>query len=285
MTATISGNMLFVATSGAAGGGLQASDNATITGQWTFENQVNLDNGTVLRLHDATDTDWAQFSHDGTDFNTSFVNTGDWNIDNLSGRMAIFGIQAFEANQYVFDTDQSVSAALDDHVLTYDTSSNTIRLEAAAGGAGLAAHPGAFQASTTTYWTSTPTQQPISIELIDPDGNYRLSAGTLVVASAGYYNVNFAAATRLGTNPNQTRTRLTNFTQVNNGTGYVTAPQSRVHTYWRASTGGTGLAGSFVIYCSTSSKLQFMLYSDSSFTASIPSDPADTIVNIFRIAE
>ena len=33
-----------------------------------------------VRISDGTETDYAEFSHDGTDFNTTFTNTGRWNI-------------------------------------------------------------------------------------------------------------------------------------------------------------------------------------------------------------
>lgn len=61
--------------------GLSASANEVITGQWTFEADVHLDNGTSLFLYDSTDTDSVEFSHDGTDFNTTFTNTSEWNIN------------------------------------------------------------------------------------------------------------------------------------------------------------------------------------------------------------
>ncbi|GAG29045.1 unnamed protein product, partial [marine sediment metagenome] len=36
-----------------------------------------------------TDTDYAQFSHDDTDFNTAFVTTADWNVSGLTGNFWI----------------------------------------------------------------------------------------------------------------------------------------------------------------------------------------------------
>lgn len=38
----------------------------------------------TYRIYDATGADSAAFSHDGTDFNTSFVNTTDWNLNNIT---------------------------------------------------------------------------------------------------------------------------------------------------------------------------------------------------------
>ncbi|MEE8306024.1 MAG: hypothetical protein V3R81_02100 [Gammaproteobacteria bacterium] len=59
-----------------------------ITGQWTFEARVDLDNGTALRFYDSTDTDFGAFSHDGTDFNTAFTTTTDWNITGITALQA-----------------------------------------------------------------------------------------------------------------------------------------------------------------------------------------------------
>ncbi|MCH8134447.1 MAG: hypothetical protein IIB77_00540, partial [Proteobacteria bacterium] len=57
---------------------------ATITGAWTFENQLDIDNGNSLRIYDSTDTDFANFSHDGADFNLAFTTTTDWNITGIT---------------------------------------------------------------------------------------------------------------------------------------------------------------------------------------------------------
>ncbi len=61
--------------------------------------RFDLRDGYTLRIEDAGDTDYADFSHDGTDFNTDFVNTTDWNIGglpaaghmNLQARLRIAG--------------------------------------------------------------------------------------------------------------------------------------------------------------------------------------------------
>ena len=60
-------------------------DDEIITGKWTFENDVDIDNGKILSIFDSTDTDKGAFSHDGTDFNLAFTNTTDWNITGLTG--------------------------------------------------------------------------------------------------------------------------------------------------------------------------------------------------------
>jgi hypothetical protein len=46
---------------------------------------VRLLGGAGLLIYDSGSTDFADFSHDGTDFNTSFTNTTDWNINSGVG--------------------------------------------------------------------------------------------------------------------------------------------------------------------------------------------------------
>jgi len=55
---------------------------------FTFNAGVTLfriTNGVAVRIEDATFSDWMEQQHDGDDFNTSFVNTIDWNITGLTG--------------------------------------------------------------------------------------------------------------------------------------------------------------------------------------------------------
>ncbi len=62
----------------------RVADNETITGQWTFENRVDIDNGQVLRIHDTTDADYVEFGHDGIDFNITGVGTTDINLTGIT---------------------------------------------------------------------------------------------------------------------------------------------------------------------------------------------------------
>jgi hypothetical protein len=41
-----------------------------------------------VKIPDVGNTDWAEFSHDGTDFNTTFTNTADWNITGITSIQA-----------------------------------------------------------------------------------------------------------------------------------------------------------------------------------------------------
>jgi len=70
-------------------------------------------------------TDTATFTHDGTDFNTAFANTTDWNIT---------GLTTLKAGNYTFNVDETVGAGQDNFVLTYDNGTGEIGLEAAGGG-------------------------------------------------------------------------------------------------------------------------------------------------------
>jgi len=63
---------------------LSPSGNETVTGLWTFEAELDLDNGSALRLYDSTDTDYVNEAHDGTDAIRTFATTADWRID-MSG--------------------------------------------------------------------------------------------------------------------------------------------------------------------------------------------------------
>jgi len=99
----------------------------TISGAWTFDANVVVDNGNSLSVFDSTTTDKVVFSHDGTDFNIAGTTTTDINVTGIAG---------FNVVNYNFDVDQTVGAGQDNFVLTYDDASGLISLEAAAGGGG-----------------------------------------------------------------------------------------------------------------------------------------------------
>ena len=87
----------------------RVGDNETITGQYTFEARVDIDNGAALRIHDSTDADYAEFLHDGTDFNTPFVGTTDWNITGLTAIRA--GTVDLDVDALTFGTIEGIAAA------------------------------------------------------------------------------------------------------------------------------------------------------------------------------
>lgn len=98
------------------GPGLQAGDNETITGAWTFDGNLIFGGGVdhtpgsgqLLRLWDDTTTAFVNVTVDAD---------GDLGLGN-----------------YLLDVDQTVGAGQDGYVLTYDDATGLIGLEAASGG-------------------------------------------------------------------------------------------------------------------------------------------------------
>ncbi len=84
--------------------------------------QLAVQSGNALRILNSINTDWVDFSHDGTDFNIAATNTTDLNIT---------GIAALVVANYNFDVNQTVGAGQDNYVLTYDHGDGQISLEAA----------------------------------------------------------------------------------------------------------------------------------------------------------
>lgn len=89
---------------------LSASDVATITGQWTFEDRVDIDNGNSLRVYDATDTDYIDISHDGTDANFTSSGTTQYTFDRtlLSSSAVRSGTDGNNCAQILFSGTQSI---------------------------------------------------------------------------------------------------------------------------------------------------------------------------------
>ncbi len=80
-----------VSGSGVAGGNIAngSTDDATArwdTGnaQWEEITQIRASDAGVFTIYDSGETDSAAFSHDGTDFNTAFTGTTDWNLTGLT---------------------------------------------------------------------------------------------------------------------------------------------------------------------------------------------------------
>lgn len=64
------------------------ADTETITGAWTFDNNVVIDNGNYLRIYDSTTTDYIQLAHDGADGHI-FTNQGNLHLSAALGTVAI----------------------------------------------------------------------------------------------------------------------------------------------------------------------------------------------------
>ena len=78
------------------------------------------DAGGTLRIMNSSRTDYADFSHDGTDLNTTFTNTAEWNISGLTGDITLAN-----ALGITFLTN----AGGDDATRIYRASGDALRLE------------------------------------------------------------------------------------------------------------------------------------------------------------
>ena len=79
--AHVGGTTYNLTDSGTGGSGLDGAANETITGQWTFENRIDIDNGNSLRVFDNVDTNYIDIAHDGTDANITTFGTTAINFD------------------------------------------------------------------------------------------------------------------------------------------------------------------------------------------------------------
>ena len=94
----------------------------SITRSGVIPGQVIIGDGATLRIRDSGDSDFADFSHDGTDFNTTLVNTTDWNITGLTTAFKIFdGANA----SFNFDITNSRLELRDGYALRIQNSGDT----------------------------------------------------------------------------------------------------------------------------------------------------------------
>jgi hypothetical protein len=83
-----------IGTDGAAG--------AEIVKVWA---DLHVRDGQAFRIWDDTENDYGQFSHDGTDFNTTFTNTAAWNITGLTNFDVVGNIRVQTGGDlYIFDS-------------------------------------------------------------------------------------------------------------------------------------------------------------------------------------
>ena len=131
MPAAFSGRSATVNAIGDGSFNLPGDNSANFTG---LGDQLNLFDGMDLRIWDSTDTDYADFSHNGVDFNTTFVGTTDWNIDGVlirfrnTGGIRVqdgAGVRIFDAT----DTDYiDVNHDGTDAALTFQTT-DSLRID------------------------------------------------------------------------------------------------------------------------------------------------------------
>jgi len=104
---------------------LDKSTTETITEDWAFQGNIDIQGGNSFQIRDPTDADRILIIHDGADVIFSHVGTTNWVVTGIAGLNVV---------NYNFDVDQTVGAGQDNFVLTYDDSSGLISLEAAAAG-------------------------------------------------------------------------------------------------------------------------------------------------------
>lgn len=95
---------------------------------WT---QLDVEDGADFRIYDSTDTDYASFSHDGTDFNTDFSGTTDWNITNVEQ------VKLFDGCEFrIYDSTDTdyVAMSHDGTDFTYDYTTTTDVISSSATG-------------------------------------------------------------------------------------------------------------------------------------------------------
>ena len=74
-----------------------------------FSGNVQIDDGKYLRIYDATNSDYSNFVHNGTDFETTFQSTADWDIYDLTAFNVRDGgvIRAYDGTNAEFVTVRS----------------------------------------------------------------------------------------------------------------------------------------------------------------------------------
>jgi len=141
-----------------------------------------LDNIDRLEIQDAGATDTATFTHDGTDFNTAFANTTDWNIT---------GLTTLKAGNYTFNVDETVGAGQDNFVLTYDNGTGEIGLEAAGGGIDDGTTEGhlLYWDVVAGAWTESSTSVTMQDDYTGSGGKLTLSPASSSLAAAAAFTV------------------------------------------------------------------------------------------------
>lgn len=88
---------------------------------WWFEQPVRLRANTDLFFYDPSNASPVRFTHNGTDFNTSFADAGtkDWGISGLTGRMR-------DGGHVLMQTRTSTTAALEQLINIINTSDDKI---------------------------------------------------------------------------------------------------------------------------------------------------------------
>ncbi len=134
------------------------SANEVITGQWTFEGRVDLDNGSAFRWYDSTDTDYVNGAHNGTDMIFTSVGTTAYRFQDASSFIVQDGaglqIQDTTDTDYVrFAHDGTSLQITDSGTTNIEINSIPLSLQAGPGGRGL-------YNQSTLNWTSSTLNLP-----------------------------------------------------------------------------------------------------------------------------
>jgi hypothetical protein len=190
--------------------------------------------GIPFRFMDSTNIDFADFQHDGTDFNTAFTTTADWNITGLTGNMLVHAnlITQDGHGVYVYDSTNA------DYVLIQHTGTQAIISTAGVGG-------GALQFNAANNFCDFSAGQIVRIRDSDNDAYVDLShdgtdfaatftgttdwniTGITDMRLTGAYRVNDAAGPTMvneaatSTNP----TMIPNVADLDSGLGWAAADQ------------------------------------------------------------
>jgi hypothetical protein len=111
---------------------------------WVEETQLRVTSSGEFTVYDSGLTDYAQFSHDGVDFNTTFINTDNWNITGFAaspsngvnfhnkvwvqGDGTVFWGSAANHGRLSWDAGEAIILSLNSNDLVFDSSGGIIKM-------------------------------------------------------------------------------------------------------------------------------------------------------------
>ncbi len=118
--------------------------------------RIDIRDGWTLRLRDGTDLDWADFSHNGTDFLTVFEQTGDWLLTGITNlKIGGVSVATLNTNWSAADITSGTLAVLRGGTgVTTKTGTGSVVLSAAPALTGAATLGAVAIATTATNWAT-----------------------------------------------------------------------------------------------------------------------------------
>ena len=155
-----------------------------LTGQSDFSligGDSKLWGGGTFMIYDTSNSDKAEFSHDGTDFNTAFTTTADWNITGLTGgTLDLDGSLTVgeKINVGVITVVATTYTAADEHVILVDddTAAATVTVTL----------PTAATANTIYHVKKLGTTANV---IVDGDGSETIDGATTVTLTTQYESI------------------------------------------------------------------------------------------------